>query len=252
MAVPLSLLVRNPFRNARAVALTAVLLVGAAILLLREPRVSFLRPGLQLNAYVSTADGSVAVVDLVRLRAVARVGVGPGLSGMREHPTRAEVWGVSSQGGYLWVLNARVNQVVARVPVGAMPYALGALDCQTHALVARGRTDHEPVLARATPDGKSVLVVNRRDATLGIHDAATLSQRGSVPVVAEPEDVAVLGDSSVAFVLSRTEPRLSVVDLRRGVLLTNLQLAGKPSEMLLKPDGGELYVISPESHGLQA
>jgi DNA-binding beta-propeller fold protein YncE len=62
----------------------------------------------------------------------------------------------------------------------------------------------------------------------------------------------VMADSSVAFVLSRTEPRLSVVDLRRGVLLTNLQLAGKPSEMLLKPDGGELYVISPEAHGLQA
>ena len=93
-------------------------------MLLREQRASFLRPGLRLNAYVSTADGSVAVVDLVRLRAVARVSVGPGLSGMREHPTRAEVWGVSSQGGYVWVLNARVNQVTARVPVGAMPYAL--------------------------------------------------------------------------------------------------------------------------------
>ncbi len=87
MAVPLSLLVKNPLRNARVVALTAVLLVGAAVLLLREQRVSFLRPGLQLNAYVSTADGSVAVVDLVRLRAVARVSVGPGLSGMREHPS---------------------------------------------------------------------------------------------------------------------------------------------------------------------
>src|SRR6266478_5335478 len=74
MAVALSLLVKNPFRNARVIALTAVLLVGAATLLLREPRVSFLRPGLRLNAYVSTADGSVAVVDLVRLRAVARVG----------------------------------------------------------------------------------------------------------------------------------------------------------------------------------
>src|SRR6266478_9637023 len=124
MAVPLSLLVKNPFRNARVIALTAVLLVGAAILLLREPRVSFLRPGLRLNAYVGTADGSVAVVDLVRLRVVARVNVGPGLSGMREHPTRAEVWGVSSQGGYAWVLNASVNQIVARVPVGSMPYAL--------------------------------------------------------------------------------------------------------------------------------
>jgi DNA-binding beta-propeller fold protein YncE len=70
-------------------------------------------------------------------------------------------------------------------------------------------------------------------------------------VVAQPEDVAVLPDDSVAFVLSRTQQRVSVVDLRRGVLLTNLQLAGRPSQMLLKPDGGELYVISPEAHGLQ-
>src|SRR6266481_326515 len=225
MAVPLSLLVKNPFRNARVIALTAVLLVVAATLQLREPRVWFLRPGLRLNAYVGTADGSVAVVDLVRLRVVARINVGPGLSGMREHPTRAEVWGVSSLGGYVWVLNARVNQVVARVSVEAMPYALDfsrdgaraytaasgsdavvAIDCQTHAIVARGRTGHEPVVARATPDGKSVLVVNRRDATLGIHDAKTLVLRGTVPEVTRPEDVAVLSDSSVAFVLSRTEP----------------------------------------------
>src|SRR5262249_37715432 len=33
--------------------------------------------------------------------------------------------------------------------------------------------------------------------------------------------------------------------------LTNLQLAGEPTQMLLKPDGGELYVLSPEAHGLQ-
>src|SRR5260370_5306040 len=101
MAVALSLLVKNPFRNARVVALTAVLLVGAAILLLREPRVSFLRPGLRLNAYVSTEDGSVAVGDLVRLPAVARVNGGPGPSGMRGRPTRAEAWGARSQGGYV-------------------------------------------------------------------------------------------------------------------------------------------------------
>jgi YVTN family beta-propeller protein len=52
-------------------------------------------------------------------------------------------------------------------------------------------------------------------------------------------------------VLSRTEHRLSVVDLKRSVLVTNLELDGNPSDMLLKPDGGELYVISPEAHGLQ-
>src|SRR5258708_31013131 len=52
--------------------------------------------------------------------------------------------------------------------------------------------------------------------------------------------------------MSRSEKRLSVVDLRSGLLLTNLELAGIPSQMILKPDGGELYVLSPESHGLQA
>src|SRR5262249_16932924 len=38
----------------------------------------------------------------------------------------------------------------------------------------------------------------------------------------------------------------------KGLLLTNLELAGIPSQMILKPDGGELYVLSPDSHGLQA
>jgi hypothetical protein len=40
--------------------------------------------------------------------------------------------------------------------------------------------------------------------------------------------------------------------LRTGQLLTNLELAGIPSQMILKPDGGELFVLSPDAHGLQA
>ena len=107
------------------------------------------------------------------------------------------------------------------------------------------------MLARVTPNGKAILVLNHSDASLGVHDAATLAQHAKIPVVPQPDDVAILPDSSIAFVLSRSQPRLSVVDLRRGVLLANLQLAGSPSDMLLKPDGGELYVISPDSHGLQ-
>jgi YVTN family beta-propeller protein len=261
----------NRPKNFRVYFLLAVLAIGGLVLLLREHRPSFLRPGLRLYAYVTTADGSVTVVDLVKLKAFSHFYVGPGLSGLREHPTRAEVYGVSSTGGYVWILDPRINQVTARIPVGPLPYAVDfsrdgtrifattsgndtllAIDAQSHAIVARAATGREPVLAHVTPDGKSVLVVNRGDASLGIHDAATLAPRGNVPVVPQPEDVAVLPDSSVAFVLSRSERRLSVVDLRRGLLVANLALAGKPTDMLLKPDGGELYVISPESHGLQA
>jgi len=246
----------NRHKNFRVYFLLAALGIAGLVVLLREHRPSFLRPDLHLSAYVTTADGNVTVVDLVKLKAVARIAVGPGLSGMMEHPTRAEIF---------------TGQVTARIAVGPLPYALDfspdgnrlyttasgnntlvAIDVKSRAIVARAATGREPVLAHVTPDGKSVLVVNRKDASLGIHDAATLALRGSVSVVAQPEDATVLPDSSLAFVLSRSERRISVVDLRRGVLVTNLKLAGKPTDMLLKPDGGELYVISPEAHGLQA
>jgi YVTN family beta-propeller protein len=264
----------NRPKNFRVYFLIAALVIAGLVVLLREHRPSFLRPDLHLSAYVSTADGDITVVDLVKLKAVAHITVGPGLSGMREHPTRPEIFGVSTAGGYVWILDPRANhftgQVAARIPVGPLPYALDfspagnrvyttasgnntlvAIDVKSRAVIGRAATGREPVLARATPDGKTVLVVNQRDGTLGIHDAATLALRGSVAVVTQPEDVAVLPDSSLAFVLSRSERRMSVVDLRRGDLVTNLELAGKPTDMLLKPDGGELYVISPEAHGLQ-
>ena len=96
-----------------------------------------------------------------------------------------------------------------------------------------------------------LVVLNHDDGTLGVYDASSLAHTATIPVVHNPDDVTILPNSQLAFVLSRTEPRLSVVDLRRNVLLSNLQLVGKPSDMILKPDGGELYVISPESHGLQ-
>ena len=111
-------------KNIRVIILVAALLVGAAIIIAREHRPSFLRPGLRLNAYVTTQDGNVNVIDLVNLRSIARVQVGPALSGLREHPTRPEVWGVSTQDGYVFVLGAYPNQVIARIPVGPAPYAL--------------------------------------------------------------------------------------------------------------------------------
>ena len=262
---------RSRSLSPRVLLLTATLLIGAIVLIAREHRPSFLRPGLRLNAYVATSDGNLSVVDLVRLRATNRIAIGPTLTGVREHPSRAEVWGVSTQGGYVWVLDAPSNQISSRIPVGPLPFALDfsadgarvyttssgsdtlvAIDAQTHAIVGHAYTGREPILARVTPDGKTVVVLNRHDASLGIHDAVTLASRATVSVVAQPEKVVILPDSSVAFVLGHSEPRASVVDLRRGVLLANLQLAGKSSDILLKPDGGEVYVISPESHGLQA
>ncbi len=247
-----------------------VLLVSAIVILLREHSPSFLRPNLHMYAYVSTADGSLTVVDLAKLQAIAKIPVGPNISDLREHTTRDEIWGVSSAGGYVFVLDTHSNQLT-RIPVGSTPFALDfspsgdriyttasgsdqlvAIDSVSRQVYGRAHTNAEPVQARLAPDGKNIAVVNRRAGTLSIHDARTLQLLDSIPVIPQPDEVVINPDSTLAFVMSRTQNRLSVVDLTRAVLLTNLELGGTPTQMLMKPDGGELFVISPDAHGFQA
>src|SRR3974377_1650016 len=95
-------------KNFRIYFALAILLTFLVIVLLREHRPSFLRPGLHLRAYVSSStDGTVTVIDLISLRAVAKVFAGPALADILEHPHRDEVWGVSTGGGYLFIIDQR-------------------------------------------------------------------------------------------------------------------------------------------------
>src|SRR5579859_7943942 len=217
----------NRVSNFRVAFSLFVLSLVGLIVVLREHRPSFLRPDLHSNAYVSTASGIVSVVDLVKNATVARINVGPDAGELRAHPTEDEIWGVSPTGGFAWVLRTATNQIAAKIPLGGIPYTIDfssdarlayttassanavlAIDCRSKQIVNRGSTGSQPVLARITPDGKSVLVVNHGDATLGIHDAKTLIPKAAVPVVLGPDDVTVLPDSSVAFVMSRSEKRI--------------------------------------------
>jgi YVTN family beta-propeller protein len=145
--------------NYRLVFLLVILAALAIREVALELRPAFLRPGLHLFAYVgNTGDGTVSVIDLIKLSPVATIVVGPGPSGLRAHPKRPEIWGVSSAGGYAWVLDVQSNQIVARIPVGTLPYALDfsadgrrayvaasgsnaivAIDTASRQIVARGR-----------------------------------------------------------------------------------------------------------------
>jgi DNA-binding beta-propeller fold protein YncE len=266
----------SPLKYVRVYFVLAILIIAAAIVLLREHRPSFLRPNLHMYAYVSTDDGSLSIIDIVNLRAIAKLSLGlpampgPSITDLREHATRDEIWGVSNAGNLLFVLDARSNQIT-RIPVGPSPYSLDfspkgdriyttsaandqliAIDTASRQIYGRAHTNPEPVQARITPDAKNILVVNRRASMLSIHDARTLQLLSSIPVIPQPDEVVILPDSTLAFVMSRSQTRISVVDLDRAVLVTNLELAGTPTQMLLKPDGGELYIISPDAHGLQA
>jgi len=257
-------------RNFRVYFAFLLLLVSAIVVILREHRPSFLRPNLHMYAYVASDDSTITTIDLARLQAVNKLSMGASISDLREHTKRNEVWGASTNGNYVFVLDTPSNQIT-RIPVGPAPYSvefspsgdrvyttasasdqLVAIDTVSRQVYGRAHTNAEPVQARVTPDAKNIVVVNRRAGTLSIHDARTLQFLSSVPVIPQPDEVLITPDSSLAFVMSRTQTRLSVVDLTRSVLITNLELAGTPAQMLLKPDGGELYVISPAAHGLQA
>ena len=187
--------------NARLIFVLVLILAGAAQQIAKEHRPSVLRPGLHMYAYVTSAgDGSsslstgssVSVVDLIRLNTVATISVGPTPSGIRAHPTRDEIWGVSTDGGYVWIIDARSGQVRTRIPVGAAPFAVdfspdgkrafvaastsgtvSAIDCATQKVIATARTGKHPWLARVTPDGTRVLVPNRDDSTLSVLDAGS-------------------------------------------------------------------------------
>lgn len=256
--------------NLRLLFLMTLCVLLAAGQVAKDPRPSFLRPGLRMMAYVSNSgDGTVSVVDLVRLLTVATVTVGPSPSGIRAHPFRNEIWGVSTALGQVWVLDTENNAVKARVPVGGTPLAvdfspdgnrafvaaagtrtLYAIDCRTHAVVAQARTGRRPWLARVSPDARLVVVPNREDSTLSVFEASNLRLLATLNVGPHPEQVVILPDSSKAFVTTAGNGGISVVDLRRFVLLTNIPLAGSPTDLILKSDGGELYVPVPSTNGI--
>src|SRR5580693_5341494 len=177
----------------------AILIVASATVeIARERRPSFLRPDLRLYAFVGNAgDGTVSVVDLIRVSKIATIAVGPTPSGLRAHPKFNQVWGVSTEGGSA---------------------SLVAIDCRTGQIVGRARTGKRPWLARVTPDGKQIVVPNRDDSTVQIFDAATLASLAIIGVAAHPEQVAILPDDSVAFVSATGSNEVSAIDLKRRVL----------------------------------
>ena len=82
----------------RVLVLVTVLAVIAGWQITREYRPPILKAGARLYAYVANAgDGTVSVVDLVTLKDIASIPVGPTPAGLRVLAPRKEIWGVSDR-----------------------------------------------------------------------------------------------------------------------------------------------------------
>lgn len=255
--------------NFRLALAAALLLAGAARQMAQEHRPSVLRPGLRLYAYVgNTGDGTVTAVDLASLQAVATIPVGPSPSGLRAHPTRDEIWGVSTTGGYAWVIDVRRGELAARIPVGIGAFALDfspdgkrayvaasdagtvvAIDCESHRVLATARLGRQPWLVRATPDGRTLLVSLRGASSIALLDAATLRETQTIRVAPQPEQLFILPGGEKLFVSAVGSQQVSIVDLRKRLLLTNLPLSARATDFIFNPKG-ELYALTPDANGM--
>src|ERR1035441_6344948 len=87
--------------NYRLLVVGLLIVAAAAVEIAREYRPSFLRPDLRLYAYVgNSGDGTVSVIDLIRMGKIATIPVGGSPSGLHANPPLKQVWGVSTEGGY--------------------------------------------------------------------------------------------------------------------------------------------------------
>jgi len=94
-----------------------------------------------------------------------------------------------------------------------------------------------PGLARVSPDGGTVVVSNRGDNTVSLIDAQQLTVRSTIPACQQPEDIAVLPDSSKAFVACAGSGQVASIDLKSDKLLALLDVGKTPVHLALKPDG---------------
>ena len=91
---------------------------------------------------------------------------------------------------------------------------------------------------------------NRGDGTVSLIDTVGLKVRATIPLCQQPGDIAILPDSSKAFVACTGSAQVASIDLKSAKLLALLDVGKTPSNLALKPDGGELMVCNYDSDSI--
>ncbi len=122
-------------------------------------------------------------------------------------------------------------------------------------MIGNLRVGASPGLARVSPDGSTVVVSNRGDNTVSVIDAKALRVRSTLPVCQQPEDIAILPDSTKAFVACSGSSQVASIQLRNAAhpedkVLALLDVGRTPVSLTVKPDGGEMMVCNFDSDSI--
>lgn len=233
-------------------------------------------------AYITNGgSNTVTVLDVVNLRQdrVIRVGIDP--TGVAVNRKRNEVYVVNTGSNSVSVIDAEKNTVVATIPVRLRPYFISVSADGTRAYVANSGSNNvsvidlklrrqiavigvgeAPGMAVVSPDGNAIVVSNRVGNSVSILDAKTDKVRSVWSGCPGATDIAILPDSSKAFVacsgghqvmaiaLATPPPvapharRSTTQPMPTDALLALLDVGKTPIHLVLKPDGGEIFAIN--------
>lgn len=251
--------------------------------------------GYREYAYVSNGgSNTVSVLDLVYLRPDRTLQVGNNPSALASNPVRNEVYSVNMQSGSVSVIDTLANRVAATIPVHHLPHfisvepsghmayivnsgsnTVSVLDLDQRREIGVAGTGEQPWVDRISPDGRTLVVSNRASGSVSVFDVQPYEGKGGVtglprlraafPGCRGAEDVAILPDSSKAFVACSAGDQVMAVSLAaapgswaakqnpsltKDHLLCFLAVGKKPVSLAMKPDGGEIFVSNSGSDSI--
>ena len=236
-------------------------------------------------AYVTNGgSGTVSVYDVVNVRVDREIPIGQNPTAVAANPARNEVYvvntGTPAGQGSVAVINAENNSVATTIPVHKQPVAMtidsqgdfgyvvnsgsnsvSVLDLKARHEVAQIGVGEEPSAARVSTDGKTLVVANRAGNSVSIIDATSRKVRAVFESCPGASDVAILPDSSKAFIACSGGHQVMAVQLAHEArpdgqpattdrLESLLDVGRGPVQLALKPDGGEVFVSNSLSNSI--
>lgn len=101
----------------------------------------------------------------------------------------------------------------------------------------------DPTELALTPDGRTLVSVNRGSNSVSIIDVLSLYESWRIKVGETPTDVAIDPTGLRAYVTSSQASTLSVIDLSQQILSTTVIIEGAPIRCAFNREGDRLYVL---------
>ncbi len=169
------------------------------------------------------------------------------------------------------VFNKKTMQVVNVIATGREPRGIALDQRRTRAYVAVSGDDavevydvfkgdligrirlkfgDEPIDLALTPDGRTLVSVNRASNSVSIIDAISMVELERIRVGEGPHSVVLDPSGFKAFVMNTLSKTISVVDLTQRTITVTVSVAGAPLRGAFNLAGDRLYVISRDTPNL--